>query len=100
MEIKRTAVAGTLESSDIQIILSENKQRGIQLEIKSQVIEQFGEQIERVIREVLKDYTITDAKVKVVDKGALDCVIKARLTTAIHRSLGIENSETPWEVNK
>ncbi|MEY8444616.1 citrate lyase acyl carrier protein [Enterococcus ratti] len=97
MKITKTAIAGTLESSDVQIMISSNAQ-GIVIDLDSQVIEQFGKQIKKVVHETLAAYQITDAKVKVVDKGALDCVIIARLKTAIHRSLGIQHQVTPWEV--
>lgn len=97
MKIIQTAMAGTLESSDVQIILSEGS-NGITIDLESQVLEQFGTQIKQVIKEILDIYNITDATVKVVDKGALDCVIKARLTAAIHRSLGTQHAVTPWEV--
>ncbi|MGX7025207.1 citrate lyase acyl carrier protein [Vagococcus hydrophili] len=97
MKIENTAVAGTLESSDVQIMISEGKE-GITIDLESQVLEQFGRQIKQVILDTLTAYDITDAQLKVVDKGALDCVIKARLTAAIHRSLGIQHKETPWEV--
>lgn len=97
MKIENTAVAGTLESSDVQIMISEGKE-GITIDLESQVLEQFGKQIKQVILDTLTAYDVTDAQLKVVDKGALDCVIKARLTAAIHRSLGIQHKETPWEV--
>ena len=87
MEINKSAIAGTLESSDVQIMISP-KTEGLEIDLDSQVIEQFGKQI----------YQIKNVKLKVVDKGALDCVIVARLKTAIHRSLGIQHQETPWEV--
>jgi citrate lyase subunit gamma (acyl carrier protein) len=97
MEIKNTAMAGTLESSDVQITLSKHA-AGIEIELDSPVITQFGEQIHNVVNETLAHYDITSGKVKIVDKGALDCVIKARLSAAIHRALEIKNQDTPWEV--
>ncbi|EOT31307.1 citrate lyase acyl carrier protein [Enterococcus durans] len=97
MEINKSAIAGTLESSDVQIMISPNTE-GIEIDLDSQVIEQFGKQIKKVIYDTLAVYQIKNVKLKVVDKGALDCVIVARLKTAIHRSLGIQNQETPWEV--
>ncbi|UDM32076.1 citrate lyase acyl carrier protein [Lentilactobacillus laojiaonis] len=95
MEIKHTAIAGTLESSDIQIMLSQGT-NGIEINLESDVIKQFGDQIKQVITDVIKDYGIDNAKVKAVDKGALDCVIKARTITAVQRS--IDATEPNWEV--
>lgn len=99
MKIKNTALSGTLESSDVQIIISNNEE-GIEIDLKSQVKKQFGKQIESVILSTLSEYKIEHVFVQVVDKGALDCVIKSRLMTAIHRSLGISNEELPWETKK
>ena len=99
MKITNTALSGTLESSDVQIIISNNEE-GIEIDLKSQVKKQFGKQIENVIFSTLSEYKIEHAFVQVVDKGALDCVIKSRLMTAIHRSLGISNEELPWEMKK
>ena len=52
MEIKKPAIAGTLESSD--------------------------------------------AQVTVVDKGALDCTIKARVECAVFRSCDASAANVPW----
>ncbi|KRM44534.1 citrate lyase acyl carrier protein [Lentilactobacillus parafarraginis] len=96
MEIKQTAIAGTLESSDIQIMLSKG-QSGIQIDLESDVKKQFGDQINAVITETLKKFDIDNVKVKAVDKGALDCVIKARTIAAAQRALKTVD-QPAWEV--
>ena len=75
MEIKTTAVAGTVESSDIQIMLSAGHQ-GIQIELESDVEKVFGAQIRQTITTTLQQLGLSQVNVKAVDKGALDCVIK------------------------
>ena len=85
MELKKVASAGTLESSDIQIIL-EPSENGITIELESTVKAQFGDQIENVIIETLKALNVENAKVFVNDKGAIDPVIKSRVQTAVYRS--------------
>ena len=95
MEIKHTALAGTLESSDIQFTLS--KGDGVTINLDSQVEKQFGKQIRKVITDLLADYNITDVNVRAVDKGALDCTIKARLIAAIQRATDTKNQPN-WEV--
>lgn len=96
MEIKETAVAGTLESSDIQIMVSKGT-NGIAIDLQSDVEKQFGDQIRSVITETLNKLGVTDAKVKVVDKGALDCVVKARTIAAAQRAT--DTTDQPaWEV--
>lgn len=96
MEIKKMAMAGTLESSDVQILLSAGT-NGYEFKLESDVAKQFGDQIKATIIKVLKAYEIENAKIEVTDKGALDLVIKARAITAVQRALEIV--ETPnWEV--
>ena len=95
MEIKQTALAGTLESSDVQITLS--KGQGINIDLNSSVGGLYGKQIKKVITDTLAKYEITDANVKLVDKGALDCVIKARMMAVIQRALGTADQPN-WEV--
>lgn len=95
MEIKHTALAGTLESSDIQFTLS--KGTGVEINLDSQVEKQFGNQIRKVITDLLADYGIENVNVRAVDKGALDCTIKARLIAAIQRATDTQNQPN-WEV--
>lgn len=97
MKIEQTAVAGTLESSDVQVTISKNSD-GIAIELDSQVVKQYGPQIKALVAEILASYDITDAKLKLVDKGALDCTIKARTVAAINRSLGHAHQDINWEV--
>ncbi len=96
MEIKKTALAGTTESSDIQITLSKGND-GIDVDLTSDVKKQFGDQIVKVITDTLNKFQITNAKVRAVDKGALDWVIKARTITAASRALNQED-QINWEV--
>ena len=85
MELKN-AVAGTLESGDIMIQISSG--RGLEIDLQSSVAAQFGSQIKAVITETLMGLGIEDAAVKAVDKGALDCTIRARVTAAAVRATG------------
>ena len=48
MEIRKAAMAGTLESSDAQVTV-EPGQGGIDLNIESSVIHQFGRQIRATV---------------------------------------------------
>ena len=80
--------AGTFESGDILIQLFPPEKDGIEIELESSVANQFSEQIKKVIKDSLEEYGITDARVKAVDKGALDCTIRARVTAAAVRATG------------
>ena len=94
MVIEKPAVAGTLESSDAQITV-EPGEGTVELTIESSVIHQFGTQIRKVVLETLDRLHVTDARVTVIDKGALDCTIKARVECAVYRANGITEN-LPW----
>ena len=85
-EIIKLATAGTDEKSDA-IITVEPNDSGLVLQIKSVVMNQFGEAIEASVREVLEEMGVKNAIVTVADRGALDCVLRARVETAILRGM-------------
>lgn len=87
MEIKN-AVAGTLESGDIMVQIAPAESKGLHIDLDSSVAAQFGKQIRQVIEETLSGLGVEDAEVKAVDKGALDCTIRARVTAAAVRATG------------
>lgn len=90
MEIQKAAAAGTMESSDIMITLEPSTAHGIRIDLASSVEKQFGDAIRAVIRETLEQHGVGQVQVRAVDKGALDCVIRARLRTAIHRACEVQ----------
>lgn len=94
MEIKKAAVAGTLESSDAQVTVEPGNGK-VELEIESSVIHQFGRQIRSVVLETLDRLEVSDVKIKIVDKGALDCTLKARVECAVFRSADV-TEQLPW----
>ena len=94
MLIEKSAMAGTLESSDAQVTVEPGT--GLELEIQSSVLNQYGRQIKATVLETLQRLDVTDAKVKVVDKGALDCTLKARVECAVFRSCGVSAANIPW----
>ena len=86
-EIIKRATAGTMESSDAYVEISPSS-NGLEISLDSVVMQQFGEDILKVAKEVLSDCGVSNAKVNIIDKGALDCVIRARVETAIMRGRG------------
>lgn len=88
MQIIQPAIVGTLESSDVQITVYPNPGSGIDIHIESVVMSQFGEAILATVKQVLHDFSISDAIVNIIDKGALDCVIRSRMQAAICRATG------------
>ena len=85
MEIIKTAVAGTLESSDC-LVTVEPAQRGLEIDLESAVIRQYGKRIMEVAAETLDRLDVKNARVSIVDKGALGCTIKARVECAAMRA--------------
>ncbi|MDR1058073.1 MAG: citrate lyase acyl carrier protein [Treponema sp.] len=94
MNVLETSTAGTLESSDIMITL-EPGGGGIEIKLQSIVEKQFGRDIRRAIEETLTELEIKSARITAVDKGALDCTIRARTKTAAFRSC--KNVSYEWK---
>ena len=95
MEILKPAMAGTLESSDAQVTVEPGTD-GIQLTLSSSVMNQYGRQIKATVLETLERLGVENAQVTVVDKGALDCTLKARVECAVFRSCGQSQANIPW----
>ena len=95
MQILKPATAGTLESSDLMVTL-EPGNGGIELSLTSSVMNQYGRQIKKTVLETLERLEVKDAKVTVVDKGALDCIIKARVECAVFRANDASAENIPW----
>ena len=97
MKITKNAVAGTLESSDAMVTVEPNAEgAGIEFDLDSVVINQFGNSIRRTVMDTLKRLDVQDVKISIVDKGALDCTLKARVECAVFRSCDISEKNIPW----
>ncbi len=94
MEIIKVATSGSLESGDVMITVSHGT--GIEINITSPVIHQFGDQIRNVVISTLNRLSVQNIRIDVVDQGALDCTIKARIENAVFRAAGKENISIPW----
>ena len=86
MQIVRCASAGTMESSDAYVEIE--PAQSLQVQLESVVQEQFGEDIRNVVQQVLEQCGVEKANVRVIDRGALECVIRARVETAVLRGKG------------
>ncbi|WP_213767462.1 citrate lyase acyl carrier protein [Caballeronia sp. dw_19] len=93
MKVIKEALAGTLESSDLLVKVAPNDT--LDIVIRSTVIKQFGKQIRRVVIETLSQLSVGEGSIVIEDKGALDCVIKARVQAAVLR--GAACDELNWE---
>lgn len=94
MIVKTPAMAGTLESSDAQVSI-EPAEGGVSLSVQSNVLGQYGNQIRRTVMQTLQRLGVTGAKVTVVDRGALDCTLRARVECAVFRAAG-SDGPVPW----
>lgn len=96
LKILKPAVAGTLESSDAMVTVEPMEEgTGIEFELDSVVINQYGNSIKRTVMDTLQRLGVKDAHINVVDKGALDCTLKARVECAVFRSVG-QKADLPW----
>ena len=82
----KPASAGTMESSDVLVELVPAEGREIQL--TSVVEAQFGDSIRAVADEMLNQFDLQNVCLRIDDRGALECVLRARIETAILRAKG------------
>lgn len=98
MKLKKEASAGTMDSCDINIRLDNNLLSNTnEIHLKSVVEKQYGEHIKNLISQVIDKYGLEGVVVNAVDRGALDCTIKARVESAIQRGLDQEHT-LEWSV--
>lgn len=84
MQIIKPAIAGTLESSDVLIRIL--PATDLDIEINSTVGKQFGDDILNSVQTILEKFDVKNAHIMIEDKGALDCVLQARLKAALLRA--------------
>lgn len=86
MKITKPAKAGTMESNDIYIMVQPGN-GSVDIDLESIVMQQFGDRIEKTIRETLSELGVSDISLIAKDRGALDYTIKARVETAVKRAI-------------
>ena len=87
MKIVKSVTVGTTESSDVQVTVGPGEGKR-QIVIDSVVASQYYYAIVAAVNEVLDAWQANDIYVMLLDKGALDFVIRARLETALKRAGG------------
>jgi len=95
MKIVKEAIAGTLESSDVQVKVAPSEGT-LEVVVKSEVEHQFGAQIRAVVNDTLGRLAVSEGIVLVEDKGALDCTLRARVQTAVLRGGAVKDLD--WSV--
>lgn len=88
MKIIKEASAGTATKNDALITISPRAEDGIEVELKSIVKAQFGDQLVAAATGMAREMGVTSALIRIEDMGALDYVIRARVEAAILRAQG------------
>lgn len=86
MKFVRSASAGSMDSCDISVRIEAGQEEKNSIFLSSVVERQYGEHIRKLISDVLEEFKVSGVIINAVDRGALDCTIKARLTTALYRA--------------
>ncbi len=84
MDVK-TAVAGTLESSDVMVSYSPSDS-DLEIVVESIVVKQRGRLIRSVLEEITSRWGVSKGVLTVQDRGALECTLRARVETALERA--------------
>ncbi len=84
MQIRRKSSAGTMQSSDLMVVVEPSDQ--LQIEIESTVKKQFEPLIRARIVATLEELGVRSGRIQVSDRGALDYAIAARIEAAIRRA--------------
>lgn len=85
--LDRSAQAGSLESGDALVRVAPSPEEEISVSVESKVSPRFAKAIERAVRETAAEFEIRSASFEVVDRGALDFVLRARVRTALKRAM-------------
>jgi citrate lyase subunit gamma (acyl carrier protein) len=84
MQIRRKASAGTVQSSDLMVVVEPLDT--LEIQIESTVKKQFEHLIRQRIQDTLQELEVTSGRIQVSDRGALDYAIAARVQTAVTRA--------------
>lgn len=84
--IRRRATAGTMQSSDLTVVVEPADH--LEIRIESTVKKQYEHAIRGRIEAVLQRHGVCTGVVQVSDRGALDYAIEARVEAALRRAAG------------
>jgi len=83
----RRAQAGSLESGDVMVRVAPSDGDTVTVLIESKVSQRFSSSIQNTVREVAADLGVSGVRCELIDRGALDFVIRARVATALRRAM-------------
>ena len=84
MRILRKAGAGTMQSSDLMVLVEPCDT--LRVDVESTVRKQFEHLIRAQITATLEELGVTAGHIQISDRGALDYAIAARVQTALQRA--------------
>jgi len=84
MQIRRKAVAGTMQSSDLLVTVEPAS--SLEVRIESTVKQQFEHLIRARVEDTLKRHGVATGLITISDRGALDYAIEARVEAALRRA--------------
>ncbi len=84
MDIVREAQAGTLQSSDVMVMIKPAERRAILIE--SAASSRYKNQIEELVNNVLDEMGADKLEIKLKDQGALPFAMRARIKVALKRA--------------
>jgi citrate lyase subunit gamma (acyl carrier protein) len=84
MQIRRKSSAGTMQSSDLMVVVEPSET--LRIDIDSTVKKQFEHLIRARIEATLAQLQVASGHIQVSDRGALDYAIAARIETAVRRA--------------
>jgi citrate lyase subunit gamma (acyl carrier protein) len=86
MNILKKGQAGTMQSSDLMVIVEPADE--LIIEVESTVKKQFEHLIRARLELVLAKFEVVTGRISISDRGALDYAIEARLEAALQRAGG------------
>lgn len=81
--------------SDVFVTLEIKKTGGLDIELTSKVKSLYGEDILKLVKDILQFFEIKHARIALEDSGALNLVIAARLEAAIKQCIKTEKEYLP-----
>ncbi|MDR3669809.1 MAG: citrate lyase acyl carrier protein [Holophaga sp.] len=84
MRIRCKATAGTMQSSDLMVVVEPSDT--LRIDVDSTVKKQYEHLIRAQVNATLEQLQVSAGTIKINDRGALDYAIAARVETAIRRA--------------
>ncbi len=89
----RYAQAGSLESGDVMVRVAPSEQEGVVVRVESKVSARFLTAIQQTVLQMAADMGVTAASFEIIDRGALDFVLRARVATALKRAMEVDGND-------